>query len=257
MITRLHTALAVCVCVTGCVSAYSTPRPTPAPHPASRPPVHASTPSSTPSEPSGSSGQAESHAPQEAEAPEPVASSEPGDDSASKTRDPAKRSVEQLEVAIQGKGKSPLVGKVKLTELPNAVKVVVFVDHLEPGLHGVHIHQFADCSAKDAASAGPHFNPDDKPHGLPGAEGKRHLGDLGNLVANAPDGSGRLEVVVNGANLVAGAPKSLLNRSLVVHADIDDGKAQPAGNSGKRIGCAELTIAAAKAQPDGKVVWRQ
>jgi len=252
MITRIHTALALCVCVTGCVSAYNPPPPTTPPHSASRPPATPSTPSAT----SGSSGQAGSHTPQEAQGPKPATSTKPDEASEADEKDPAKRKIEHLEVAIQGKSQSPLVGKVELTDLPNGVKVVVLVDRLEPGLHGVHIHEFADCSAKDATSAGQHFNPDDKPHGLP-SEGKKHLGDLGNIVAKAPDGSGRLEIVVPGANLSQGGPKSFLNHSLVVHADYDDGKKQPGGNSGKRIGCAELTIAAAKAQPEGRVVWRQ
>jgi len=250
MTTRLHTALAVCVCVTGCVSAYNTPRATPPP-PRAKPPVT----STAPSAPSGA-GHAQTNEPKQERGPNPADGKDPAGGKDADPKDPANRKIQRLEVAIQGKSQSPLVGKVELTDLPNGVKVVVVVDRIEPGLHGVHIHEFADCSAKDATSAGQHFNPDDKPHGLPG-EGKKHLGDLGNIVAKAPDGSGRLEVVVPGANLSEGGPKSFLNHSLVVHADYDDGKKQPGGNSGKRIGCAELTIAAAKAQPEGRVVWRQ
>lgn len=250
MITRLHTALAVCVCVTGCVSAYNPPRPTPPP-PAAKPPAT----STTPSAPSGT-GHAQTNEPKQERGPKPANGNDRADGKDADPKDPANRKIQHLEVAIQGKSQSPLTGKVELTDEPNGVKVVVLVDRLEPGLHGVHIHEFADCSAKDATSAGQHFNPDDKPHGLPG-EGKKHLGDLGNIVAKAPDGSGRLEIMVPGANLSEGGPKSFLNHSLVIHADYDDGKHQPGGNSGKRIGCAELTIAAAKAQPEGRVVWRQ
>jgi Cu-Zn family superoxide dismutase len=142
---------------------------------------------------------------------------------------------------------------VELTEVSGGVKVVVRVDNVAPGLHGVHITEFADCSSKDATSAGHHFNPDDNPHARRSEE-ERHLGDLGNLQVKAPDRSGQLVVVVPQANLVAGAPRSFLNRALVVHADRDNGKHQPGGDSGQRIGCAELTIAAAKTQPSGKLV---
>jgi len=158
-------------------------------------------------------------------------------------------------VEIQGKSQSPLLGKAELTDVPGGVKVVVHLNHVKPGMHGVHIHEFPDCSADDAKSAGGHFNPEDKPHALP-SEKKRHMGDLGNIVAKGPDGTARLEIVVPNANLVVGSSRSLLNRSLVVHADMDDGTQQPGGNSGKRIGCAELTIAAGKTGP-GRVVMAQ
>jgi len=245
MMTRLHTALAVCVCVTGCV--YSSARPTPPPpaaqHPTPPPPVTSTTPSG-----SGSSGQAQTNTPKETQGPEHAA------DSAADTKNP-KRRVERLDVPIQAKGHSQLIGKVQLTDLPSGVKVVVKVDRIKPGLHGVFIHNFADCSGKDASSVGPHFNPDDKEHALPA--GKRHLGDLGNLVAQYPDGKGRLEVVVPHSSLAASGPRSVLNRALIIHAEEDDGTRQARANAGKPIGCAELTIAAAQTQPDGRVVWRQ
>ena len=148
-----------------------------------------------------------------------------------------------LEVPIAGKNGSSMTGKAELTEVSEGVKVVVDVKHITPGIHGVHIHEVADCSAEDASTAGEHFNPEGHPHALPDDE-RRHLGDLGNLVAVGQDGEGRLEVVVPGATLEPGSPRSLLNRALVVHADRDTGE-QPSGDSGARLGCAELTVAAA------------
>lgn len=230
MITRLHAVLAVCVCATGCVTAYNPPR---------QPPPPARTPAAPATPAAGGSASGQTPAKKPKEMPD-------------HTKKP-RREVEHLEVAIQSRNQSGLKGEVTLTDVRDGVRVVVRVDNVAPGRHGVHITEFADCNAKDAKSAGGHFNPDDNPHALP-SEKKRHLGDLGNLLAKAPDGSGRLEIVVPRANLVVGAPRSLLNRALVVHADPDDGKQQAGGNSGKRIGCAELTIAAAKAQRSGKVV---
>jgi len=155
-------------------------------------------------------------------------------------REDVERAGPELEVAIEAKSGSGLTGKAELTEVDNGVKVVVDVKHIEPGFHGVHIHEIADCSAPDASSAGEHFNPEGHPHALPSDE-RKHLGDLGNLVAVGPDGQGRLEVVVPGATLEAGGSLSLLNRALVVHADRDTGE-QPSGGSGARVGCAELTV---------------
>ncbi|HXK16917.1 MAG TPA: superoxide dismutase family protein, partial [Polyangiaceae bacterium] len=89
-------------------------------------------------------------------------------------------------------------------------------------------------SAADGASAGGHFNPASKDHGLPGAE-KRHLGDLGNITI-AKDGKGSLDITAPGANLKASDPSSFVGRAIIVHAKKDDG-GQPTGNAGDRVGC--------------------
>lgn len=234
MITRLYTALAVCVCVTGCVYSNARPAPPPPARPPAPPPVTASG--------GGSSGHTQTNAPTATHGSQQAGSS-------AKDTTNEKRKVKQLEVAIQGKSHSPLAGRVELTDLPNGVRVVVWVDHMEPGTHGVVMHQFADCSAKDASSAGPRFDPDNRK--------QPELGHLGNLVAKTPNSEDRLEIVIPDANLTAGSPRSLLNRSIVIHTEDDQGTRRVGDDVGKRVGCAELTIAAAKARRDGRVVWRQ
>lgn len=139
-----------------------------------------------------------------------------------------------IEVPIEAKSGSKLSGKAVLTETEGGVHVVLTLEGLEPGEHGAHVHEKGDCSAADGASAGGHFNPQSKDHGLPGAE-KRHLGDLGNITI-AKDGKGSLDITAPGANLKAGDAASFVGRSIIVHAKKDDG-GQPTGNAGGRVGC--------------------
>jgi len=141
-----------------------------------------------------------------------------------------------LEVKLLARSGSKLTGSVTLSAVQGGVKVAVAVQNVPPGKHGCHIHDNADCSAADGSSAGGHFNPGGHDHGLP--DGKRHLGDLGNIEVGA-DGSGKIEVVIQGANLEPGDPHSFLGRGIIVHDKEDDG-GQPTGNAGGRIGCGEI-----------------
>lgn len=144
---------------------------------------------------------------------------------------PAER---KLEVPIEAKSGSKVAGKAVLTETEGGVHIVLSLEGLDPGEHGAHVHEKGDCSAPDGASAGGHFNPQSKDHGLPGAE-KRHLGDLGNIVAGK-DGKASLDITAPGANLKDGDAASFVGRSIIVHAKKDDG-GQPTGNAGGRVGC--------------------
>src|SRR5713226_2150907 len=55
---------------------------------------------------------------------------------------------------------------------------------LPPGVHALHFHQKAQCDAPDFKSAGPHFNPEGKKHGLENHDG-HHAGDMNNFTVNA------------------------------------------------------------------------
>lgn len=105
--------------------------------------------------------------------------------------------------------------------------------------HGFHIHQYGDCSAPDAASAGDHFAPEANPHGAPGA-GKHHTGDLGNVKADA-DGLAVVDVRVEEVPIAEG-DRAVLGRSLVLHEKADDLTTQPSGNSGARIACGVIGV---------------
>lgn len=129
-------------------------------------------------------------------------------------------------------------GAVRLSGGNGTVQIAGSITGLEPGAHGFHIHQYGDCSAPDASSAGDHFNPHDDPHGSPrDLEDAHHVGDLGNIVANE---QGEAEFSIEDNEIRLSGPESVIGKALVVHASQDDFTTQPSGNSGARLGCGEI-----------------
>jgi Cu-Zn family superoxide dismutase len=129
------------------------------------------------------------------------------------------------------------VGVATFDEVAGGVRIVVEVRGLTPGEHGVHIHEVGRCEPPTFASAGGHFNPEQRQHGLENPAGP-HAGDLPNL-AVAADGTGRLETTT-GRITLGGGPASIFDgdgSALVVHAARDDMRTDPTGNSGARAAC--------------------
>jgi Cu-Zn family superoxide dismutase len=137
---------------------------------------------------------------------------------------------------------SSVKGTVSFVQKGGKVLVDVHASGLTPGAHGLHIHEKGDCSAPDGTSAGGHFNPDQTAHGAPG-HGVHHAGDFGNITADA-NGKAELELWVPATqfSLVKDAPNSIIGKGVIVHADPDDLKSQPAGNSGKRLACGVIVL---------------
>ena len=131
-------------------------------------------------------------------------------------------------------------GTVRFTEVADGVQIQAEITGLSPGKHGFHVHEFGDCSAADLASAGAHFNPTNKPHAGPDTA-ERHVGDMGNVEADA-SGTAKLDYVDHEISLTKDQ-RSVIGRSVVVHAKADDLKSQPAGDSGARIACGVIGIA--------------
>jgi Cu-Zn family superoxide dismutase len=131
-------------------------------------------------------------------------------------------------------------GVVRFTQEGDSVKVVADLEGLNPGQkHAFHVHQYGDCTAPDATSAGGHYNPEGHQHGLPETQ-QRHAGDLGNIQADA-DGKAHYEITVK--NITVDGPKNpILGRGVIVHAKVDDG-GQPVGNAGARIACGVIGVA--------------
>ncbi len=137
--------------------------------------------------------------------------------------------------AIEPRSGSKVTGKAVFTEMPSGgTKVEVWVENATPGTHGIHLHEKGDCSAPDASSAGPHFNPAGNPHAGP-SDAKHHNGDWGNITVGA-DGKGHLEVTTSMLTVMPG-PNSVVGKAVVFHEKADDLKSQPSGDAGGRLGC--------------------
>ena len=135
--------------------------------------------------------------------------------------------------ALQPTKGSKAFGEATFEQVGDKVHVTVFAQGLVPGRqHGFHIHEAGDCSSGDGMSAKGHFNPHGKTHGQPGSG---HAGDLPMLQADKA-GKAKLDLTVDGISIGQGAG-NVVGRGLIIHADPDDFKTQPTGNSGARIAC--------------------
>ena len=140
----------------------------------------------------------------------------------------------QVAATLASSAGNNVAGSVVFLQEGGKLFVVAEVTGLKPGPHGFHVHEKGDCSAPDFTSAGGHFNPDSQPHGDPAAAA-HHAGDMPLLVADASGkASARAEVR---SMTIGGGASDIVGKAVVVHADVDDFKTQPAGNSGARVAC--------------------
>jgi Cu-Zn family superoxide dismutase len=143
-------------------------------------------------------------------------------------------------VAQIRKADGVLAGRATVHASANGIRIRIQATRLPPGSYGVHVHAVGRCEGPGFETAGPHWNPAGRQHGSLNPAGP-HLGDLPNLEVDAR-GVGRLEFLMPGATL-RGGDHPLLDAdgaAIVIHANRDDLRTDPSGNSGARIACGML-----------------
>ena len=144
-----------------------------------------------------------------------------------------------LTINLEPKSGSAVTGTATFSEKSGFVTFEAKLSGLKPGVHGIHIHEKADCSAADAASAGGHWNPTHVKHGK-WSDTEHHKGDIGNFTA---DYKGNATITLKTDEWCIGCGdvnKDILGKGLIVHANPDDYTTQPTGNAGGRVACSAI-----------------
>jgi Cu-Zn family superoxide dismutase len=141
--------------------------------------------------------------------------------------------ISKLTCILTGTKESNVKGTLTFTMDGKKVKITGTIDGLTPGEHGIHIHEKGDCIAPDFTSAGGHFNPNNGMHGDVNKM-ESHMGDMGNIKADK-NGHAVIDETTEYMSL-----NQILGRGVIVHANEDDLKSQPSGNSGPRIACGKI-----------------
>jgi Cu-Zn family superoxide dismutase len=146
----------------------------------------------------------------------------------------------QIALAVLLDDKGERIGQAVFTELPQGIRITVFVSGLSPGIHAMHIETVGEGQGPDFRSCGEHFNPFGKKHGTQSRDGP-HAGDLPNLEVRV-DGTAEVEVTSLLLTLRRGR-NSLLpsgKTCLAIHENPDDEMTDPTGNAGNRIACGPI-----------------
>lgn len=149
--------------------------------------------------------------------------------------------VEKVTVTIEPTSGSNVSGNVVFTEENGEVTMTAVIDGLPEGMHAIHLHETADCSAEDGSSAGGHWNPTMEQHGKWGDAGGYHKGDIGNFKVDA-NGNGTITMTTDEWCIgCEDENKNIIGQAVVIHDGVDDFTSQPSGAAGTRVGCGTIT----------------
>ena len=129
-------------------------------------------------------------------------------------------------------------GTLRVVAANGGLRVQGTLRALPPGRHGIHIHMAGQCDAPAFESAGGHFNPGGRQHGLENPAGP-HAGDAPNIEVDR-GGQAVIDLTFAQATADANASSGIWDgdgSAMVLHADADDQRTDPSGNSGARIAC--------------------
>ena len=141
---------------------------------------------------------------------------------------------------IQEINQSGVGGTATFTKTNSGTRLDLEISGAQEGQVAVHIHEGSECDNINGAKAGGHWNPTEEPHSLWGA-GAFHSGDIGNIKINKT-GYARYVMLDTLGRWTIGGEKTtnVINRTIIIHSGVDDGKTQPSGNAGVRIGCGAI-----------------
>lgn len=154
----------------------------------------------------------------------------------------SKTSVDKAIAIIVPTDGNKVAGVVTFTQTSAGVEIEAHLTGLTANQeHGFHIHNYGDLSKGDGTSAGGHYNPGAADHAGPNND-KRHVGDLGNIKADA-SGHGMYKRLDKHASLDMTSANCIIGRGVVVHGGTDDLKSQPSGAAGPRVAYGVIGIA--------------
>jgi len=130
-------------------------------------------------------------------------------------------------------------GTVQVLQAGNQVNLVVAAAGMTEGAKGTHLHMVGKCDAPDFASAGGHLNPAGHQHGSENAAGA-HFGDLPNIMIGSAGGGTMSAMLQGAAEQILPVLFDADGTAVVIHAQADDYRTDPSGNSGSRVACGVL-----------------
>lgn len=151
----------------------------------------------------------------------------------------------RIEMTSSSSRETEVVGVIRVSQRATGVVIEPALEGLEPGMHGLHIHEGESCESgrtgtsdtdsptvEPAKEADDHWDPGLKGnHGGPWRQG--HRGDLPNLFVNA---SGSATIPVYAPRVTS---RDFKNKALVLHSERDNYSDDPdsRGGSGRAIAC--------------------